>query len=229
MNLSERLKTVKDMVVPCEKVCDVGCDHGYVSISLVKEKIAKRTIACDVNKGPLKACEENVVSEGLEGLIETRLSDGLHNTSIEDGINAIVIAGMGARLMCRILTEGMAVVGKASQLVLQPQSELFLVREWIRNNNFYILKETMVCENGKYYFVMDVRPGKTEEADPELQHIYDCFSKYLILAKDRLLKEYLRKGIANNLSYLEGISSEKQQSLLDENRLLNKVLSMMEG
>ena len=41
MNLSQRLTKVKNTVINCETVCDIGCDHGFVSISLIKEGKAK--------------------------------------------------------------------------------------------------------------------------------------------------------------------------------------------
>ena len=34
--LSERLRAVASMVAPGVRVCDVGCDHGFVSIWLVE-------------------------------------------------------------------------------------------------------------------------------------------------------------------------------------------------
>ena len=50
MKLSLRMETVKNTVIPCNTACDIGCDHGFVSIALVQEGIAKRVIACDINK-----------------------------------------------------------------------------------------------------------------------------------------------------------------------------------
>lgn len=225
MNLSTRMLAVKNLVEPCNTACDVGCDHGYVSISLVKEGVAKKVIACDINEGPLKACRENVISQGLQDFIDTRLTDGLQKVDVLDGVDVIVIAGMGARVMCHILTEGIEVVKNASQLVLQPQSELFLVRKWIRENGFKIEKEEIVVDGGKYYFVMDVRPGKSEVSDPDTQHIYDCFSEYLIATKNPVLKEFLLRGLEKNNGYLEKISSDKRQPLLEENRLIMEALN----
>ncbi len=233
MNLSLRLAAVKNMVVPAGVVYDIGCDHGYVSIELALSRGAGKVYACDVNEGPLKAAALNIEAAGLSDVIETRLSDGLHNIDNADAPDAIVIAGMGGRLMSRILTEGKETVMKASQLVLQPQSEIFLVRKWLRDNGFSIYREQSVLDSEKYYFVIDARKSSDETAggcnvsDADLQEIYDNYSFYLIDKKDSLLKEYLKRNLANNLRYLEGIELSRQEPLLRENRLIKRALELM--
>ena len=80
--LSERLKAVADMVTVGNRVCDVGCDHGFVPIYLVQQGKSPRVLAMDLREGPLRAAREHVAAYGLCGQIETRLSDGLHNYNI---------------------------------------------------------------------------------------------------------------------------------------------------
>lgn len=229
MNLSLRLTEVKNTVRPCATACDIGCDHGYVSIALVKENRAHHVIACDVNKGPLEAANGNIKAEGLEEFIETRLSDGLHNVDVSDRPNTIIIAGMGGRLMERILTEGSEVVKNAGQLVLQPQSELFLVRKWLRENGFVINGEKALIDDDKHYFIIDAVPGTAPSFDESLQAVYDEFSFSLINENDNVLRGYLNKLLDNNNKYLEGIKGDKRRALEDRNALIMKVLAMMDG
>ncbi len=225
MNISDRLLRVSEMVQKCGTVADIGCDHGYVTIYLLKNGIAERALSADVNKGPLEACEKNLRLEHVSDRAKVLLSDGFKAFDAKEKIDAAVIAGMGGRLMKRILTEGEAIVKNVSQLVLQPQSEIFLIREWVRENNFHIEREEILKEDGKYYFILDVRRGSEKE---EFREVYDSFSKYLIEKKDPLLIEYLRRGLNNNLKYLQGIEESRQGRLLHENALINEALSMME-
>ena len=228
MKLSLRMETVKNTVVPCNTVCDIGCDHGFVSIALVREGLAKRVIACDINKGPLAAATENISTAGLSEKIETRLSDGLHKVTPEDRPDAIVIAGMGGALTVKILTEGRDVLKTVSQLVLQPQSELFLVRKWLRNEGYNITKECFLVDADKPYFVIDARPGEPTPHTDEENTFFDEYSEYLIKEKDPLYRAYLQKGIENNESYLKGMPEKKRGELIRKTELMKKALLMTE-
>ena len=75
--LSRRMQAVADMVTTGNRVVDVGCDHGYVSIYLVQQKRTTHALAMDINNGPLLRAREHVEEAGLEGYITLRLSDGL--------------------------------------------------------------------------------------------------------------------------------------------------------
>ena len=228
MNLSMRLNAVKDMVIPSDLVCDIGCDHGFVSIALAKEGKAKTVLACDINKGPLSACSEHIKEAGLEGTVIPRLSDGLSKVLPSEAPDAVIIAGMGGALITKILEQGREKLYKVKQLVLSPQSEQFLVRKWLRENGYNIVSEKTMTDLGKFYFIIDARPGRSEKHDEETEEIYDMFSEYLIKTKDSLLREYLQKGLSNNKGYLEGISGDKREVLIQKNQMIEKALSMME-
>lgn len=67
------------------------------------------------------------------------------------GADGFIAAGMGGKLIVSILT---AVPEKTAQLswcVLSPQSEIWLVRQALRELRFFIIEENMVLEEGKYY------------------------------------------------------------------------------
>ena len=141
INLSKRLEAVKNTVLPCDISLDIGCDHGYVSIALVKEKVAKKVICLDINEGPLQAAQRNVSEAGVSDLIELRLSDGFEKVSADDKADSVIIAGMGGRLTASILEGGKDIVNGLSQLVLEPQSEIEVVRAKVRELGFHIEKE----------------------------------------------------------------------------------------
>lgn len=151
------MKAVASMVTPGNVLADIGTDHGYVPISLVQRKKIPRAIAMDVNKGPLKRACEHIAEHQLEAYIETRLSDGVKKLEVGE-VDTILIAGMGGELVIRILTEGAKVCRKAKELVLQPQSELAKVRQFLRENKYDIIDEDMVIEDGKYYPMIKAVP-----------------------------------------------------------------------
>ena len=109
MELSRRLAAVAGMVTKGNVVCDVGCDHGYVSIYLVQEGISPHVIAMDVREGPLSHAKEHIRMYGLCNYIETRLSDGVEKLEMGEA-DTLILAGMGGRLMEAIITRGIAKV-----------------------------------------------------------------------------------------------------------------------
>lgn len=153
--LSGRLRAVASMVTQGSRVCDVGCDHGFVSIYLVEQKISPYVLAMDVREGPLGAAKEHVSKRGLGPYIETRLSDGLHNYEAGEA-DSLVCAGMGGRLMMRILGADRAKTDSFRELILQPQSEVGQFRAWLREQGYRVADEKMVEEDGKFYPMMRV-------------------------------------------------------------------------
>lgn len=155
--LSRRLRTVAGMVTKGNRVCDVGCDHGFVPVYLVQEGISPGVLAMDLREGPLRAAREHVSAYGLEEQIETRLSDGLHNYRPGEA-DTLVCAGMGGGLMIRILEAEREKTDSFRELVLQPQSEIERFRRYLRENGFRILDEEMVVEDGRFYQM--IRAGR---------------------------------------------------------------------
>lgn len=198
MQLSRRLQAVADMVTCGGTVCDVGCDHGYVAIYLIQRKICQKVIAMDVRMGPLTRAGEHIEESGLMKYIETRLSDGLAQVQKNEA-DAMVCAGMGGRLMQKILTEGKEKAAGMRELILQPQSEIPLLREFLKENGYHIAFENIIWEDGKYYPMMRVTGDEADEAKrPEAfsQEDWEVFGmKYgpwLLKQKHPVLKQYLQ-------------------------------------
>lgn len=188
MELSKRLQTVASLVTEGASVADIGTDHGYIPIYLVRENIASRVIASDINKGPLERARMHIIGHGLKGQIETRLSDGLEN--IKPGeVDTVIAAGMGGGLVIHILDRGKQVVDLLSVMILQPQSEMERVRRYLNSHGFFVEEEKMVEEYGKYYPVMRVTHGP-QEAYEAYEYIY---GKRLLEQKDPVLFQYLQR------------------------------------
>lgn len=188
MELSKRLQAVADLVSNGLVVADVGTDHGYIPIYLLEAKKNPKAFAMDVNKGPLLRAEEHISEHGLSQKIETRLSDGVRNLHVGE-CECVVIAGMGGALTVKILEEGLAVFRSLKEFVLQPQSELPKVRQYLCEHDFHVISEDMVLEDGKYYPMMKVINGETCEYNTvELR-----YGKLLLEQQHPVLKAFLEK------------------------------------
>ena len=99
--LSDRLLACAGFVRPGDRVADVGCDHGYLSIHLLQSGIARSCIASDVAEGPLQSAMRNARKFGVQENISFYLSDGVRN--IPRDFDCMVCAGMGADTIISIL------------------------------------------------------------------------------------------------------------------------------
>ena len=100
--LDGRLKMCFDMVSGEGIACDVGTDHAYLAIELIKSGKCKKVIASDVKSGPLVSAKANIEKYGVLENIEIVRSDGLEDISL-NGVTDIVIAGMGSETIVSIL------------------------------------------------------------------------------------------------------------------------------
>ena len=159
--LSNRLLACCDYVRPGDRVADVGCDHGYLSIHLLKNGIASSAIASDVAEGPLQSALRNAHKFGVKEKITFHLSDGVQN--IPRDFDTLVCAGMGADTMMSILDAAPWLKNGKYRLILQCQSKRPELRKFLYANGYAIRRETL-AQDGKFiYPIMEVvyAPGES--------------------------------------------------------------------
>ena len=181
-----RLDTIVSLLPKCDTVVDIGCDHAYVPIKLIKNNIAKKCIACDLRKGPLEVAKKNIQQNGMCDKIETRLGFGL---SIINKFEAdcIIIAGMGGTLIRNILEEGSDKISPNSVIITQPNIYQQDVRKWFYQNNYDIYKEKLVLEDKRMYNIICAQFKKEQDQiDPFLYYTGDK------LKQDPLYGVYIR-------------------------------------
>lgn len=194
VRLSKRMEAVAALVAAGAVLADVGTDHAYVPIALVKRGLVERAIAMDIGEGPLSRARANIETEGLAGQIETRLSDGLGEL-VPGEADSILIAGMGGELVMRILTEGADVCARAGELILQPQSDVPKVRGFLRLHGYRIDAEDLVFEDGKFYPMMRAVHGAATYAAGESRRMLleDRYGPLLLRKLHPLLPQYLER------------------------------------
>ena len=184
--LSDRLKAVADMITPGLPVADIGCDHAYLPIYLVRQDISPNVIACDINAGPIEKARENVEDVDLSDRIKIRQGDGL-SVIMPGEVKSVVIAGMGGRLMMKILDEGKEVLSAVSEIIMEPQSEVAALRHFLQDSGYRIISENMVSEDGKFYPLIKAVPGQMDWD----REIYFRYGKILLREENPVLHEFL--------------------------------------
>ncbi len=170
-------------------VADIGCDHGYLCIDLIKEKRAKKCYAMDVAQGPLNQARNTIQRYKVN--VETILSDGLNKCP--DDVDTVVIAGMGWMTIQSILENDFDKCKNYKKIILQPNRDVDDCRRWISNHGFTIIEESLV-EDKKIYEIVAFNFMKHEPY--EEKDIYfgpflrknknKCFHKYYMQRLDKL-------------------------------------------
>ena len=235
IRLSKRLEALTRLCLPGGCGADVGCDHGYLSIRLIRDGIFERMLAMDLREGPLSAAKEHVAEEGLDGCITCRISDGIRELQPGEA-EAMICAGMGGMLMQRILMQDIDKVRGMRQLILQPQSDVGDFRRWLRKNSFSVEAEDMICEDGKYYPMMRVVPQGTPVQTTVPDVLADAFGGLLLTQRHPVLYEHLlqRKGFVEEAlkqlkrAQQQGSDARREQriaELLQEAQLIQEAIS----
>jgi len=212
IKLSKRLQTVANMVTKGSVVADIGTDHGYLPIYLAQNNISEHVIAMDVNKGPLNKAFQNIRQLHLESKIDIRLSNGLDLLEKNEA-NTVIICGMGGKLIVKILERGRDKISQDSELILSPQSEIQLFREYLLHNEYRIVKEDMLIDDGKFYVIIKCKLDvgacqlETDESETVQCDVYLKYGKYLLEHKNDILKEYLIKEQKSYLKIRENVDN----------------------
>ncbi|WP_381415153.1 class I SAM-dependent methyltransferase [Spiroplasma endosymbiont of Anurida maritima] len=147
INISQRLRTIVDLVQKSNIICDIGTDHGLVPIFLVQNKIVKKAYACDINEKPLKTAQKNIDEAKLTSYIKTIKSDGLQSLP-DENFDYAIIAGLGTPLILDILKHDK---NNISKYIICSNTNVADIRMWAKVNNYQILTEKIIYENDKYY------------------------------------------------------------------------------
>ena len=148
MRVSPRLRAVYSLIKG-NVLADIGTDHGFLPIFACLQNEKLRAVACDFNQGPLERAKENIKQYGLENRIDTRLGFGIEPLG-DDETECVVIAGMGGMNIVEILKEPRQV----KRLILQPQRDLSLVKDFVTGRGYVIINEITVEDRGRKYTVI---------------------------------------------------------------------------
>lgn len=229
MELSKRLKRIAEHVDKCESVADIGTDHGYIPIYLVKEGICEKAIASDINKGPIEKAKVNVAFEGVSNKIKCLLGPGLNPLKVGE-VNGVILAGMGGNLTRDILLADMDKVKKYDFIILQPAQNPEVLREFLYKNDYEIIDEDLIKDEGRFYELFKVKYNENSEKlvfEDELE--YEV-SPLLREKNHPLFKEFIEEKINRCETILSFIkedteAAKKRKSDLEEK--INKLKGML--
>lgn len=213
MELSYRLNKIAQKVTQNGIIADIGTDHAYIPIFLYKNNRIKSGIACDISKGSLQKAKDNIKKYNLQDKIQTRLGNGLEKISLQDNVDTVIIAGMGGMLMIDILEKGKYILENVKELILQPQKDIDKVREYLHKNNFKIIDDEMLKDDGKYYTIIKSIKGEEYILYKKEEYV---FGRFEINNKCQILKEYIEDQLYKMEIVLKNIKETNIQNRILE-------------
>ncbi|MBY2428140.1 class I SAM-dependent methyltransferase [Clostridioides difficile] len=208
MKLTDRLLKIASLVSDGKKIADIGTDHGYIPVYLLKEGKVPFVVLADVNKGPLDNAHKEVIQNNLLDKVDLRLGSGIEILEIGE-VEEVIIAGMGGILISELLEAKKEVAHNVEKLILQPMQAQEELRYYLLNNGYEILEEVLVREDFRIYEIIVAKyTGKNTIIEDEIY--YEVGIK-LLENKDSLFNDFIEKKIktySSIVNKLEGKNGE---------------------
>ncbi|PBH37405.1 tRNA (adenine(22)-N(1))-methyltransferase [Clostridioides difficile] len=208
MKLTDRLLKIASLVSDGKKIADIGTDHGYIPVYLLKEGKVPFAVLADVNKGPLDNAHKEVIQNNLLDKVDLRLGSGIEILEIGE-VEEVIIAGMGGILISELLEAKKEVAHNVEKLILQPMQAQEELRYYLLNNGYEILEEVLVREDFRIYEIIVAKyTGKNTIIEDEIY--YEVGIK-LLENKDSLFNDFIEKKIktySSIVNKLEGKNGE---------------------
>lgn len=158
--MNKRLNTLCSLVENCNKLADIGCDHGKIGISLILDNKCKHVYLCDISQKSLQKACANATKLQIQDKCIFVCCDGFDKVP---QVDTAVIAGMGGKEIISILEKACFL---PNTLVLQPMKNQAELRRYLQKN--YFLKQDFLIKDKKFYFFILATLGKDNLSQDEL-------------------------------------------------------------
>jgi tRNA (adenine22-N1)-methyltransferase len=201
MDLPKRLAALAAFIPNGSIAADIGTDHAYLPIFLVKQGICRFVIATDLREGPYQSAEKKIKEHALNDRINLRLGDGLKPLQPGEA-EVVVLAGMGGNTIREILAESWQKLVEIKRLVLQPMADAGDLRVWLAANGWKIADEELVEDDGRIYVIIVAEPGHEVTCDP----VYMELGPRLLEKRSPLLGRHLSSFMVKYERILAGLA-----------------------
>lgn len=226
ISVGERLSAVAKFVRRGATFADIGTDHAYLPVFLLKTGVIERAVCSDINKGPLENAKRTAEEMGVADRVELLLADGASEL-LPYSPTDVAICGMGGELIARIIEEAPFLKNPSVRLLLQPMTRQEALREYLNENGFSLVGEDYVTEAGKSYLVIaaEYSGAMPDENIPRVRYGGVCGGavsaqlEYVgakLKSKEKALSGILRSGaydaeLCRDVEYLRRLLSELEK------------------
>lgn len=226
--LSMRLERVAANVPMGARLADIGSDHGYLPVALMRRGVIEAAVAGEVAITPFQAAERTVRENGLEQHVTVRLADGLAAIKPADAITAISVCGMGGETIRDILDSGQAYLSGRERLILQPNGGEQPLRHWLMENGYTILSEELLRENRFYYEIIVAERATPVSYSAEQLYFGPVQMQArspLFMAKWQRMLRQKQKTLASFERARQAVPEDKAQEIAQQARWITELLN----
>ncbi len=219
--LDPRLASVSALVRQDAILADIGTDHAYLPIFLLRTGRIRRAILADINEGPLASAREHAREAGVLDTVELYLTDGAAALA-DSGATDYTICGMGGELIADIIDRAPHLRKEGTRLILQPMTRQGALRAYLYESGFDILSESYSEADGKFYLAMLATYTGVKKTVSEID-------AEVGICRDIRGREAYRGYIKTKLAQLERIIESKSgagQNASEERALRERLLSL---
>ena len=226
--LSMRLERVATHVPADARLADIGSDHGYLPVALMRRGAIVAAVAGEVAMTPFLCAQRTVRENGLEQQITVRQANGLAAIEPGDGITAITVCGMGGETIRDILDSGKAHLTGQERLILQPNGGEQPLRQWLMENGYCIVCEELLQENRFYYeIIVAERTGPVLYSAEELYFgplQMQARSPAFLVKWQRILR-HKQQTLRHFTRARQAVPEEKTQAVAQQARWITELLA----
>lgn len=228
-NLTVRLAAALELLTlndsSFESVADIGCDHGKLSLEILRSGAAKRVIASDISLASLSKARLLAVKHSLESKFRCIISDGFSSYS-KDEVQAAVICGMGGELIAEILDNRSDISHSLKRIIMQPMRGEAELRNYLYMHNFRIIAERVVFDAGRYYQLLCAESGTPSALPNGWPNGYYQFGAVAFETHEELFEPMLRRYLGIIERKLLN-SDTKPDTLLFEEDSVKRILALI--
>ena len=226
--LSMRLERVAAHVPAGARLADIGSDHGYLPVALMRRGAIAAAVAGEVALTPFLSAQRTVRENGLEDRITVRQANGLAAIEPGDDITAVSMCGMGGETISAILEAGKQHLHGQERLVLQPNGGEQSLRLWLADNGYRILFEEVLRENRFDYEIIVAERGDVPSYSAEQLYFGPLLmqerSPAFLFKWQRMLRQK-QQTLANFTRARQAVPQEKFDDISRQARWISELLA----
>ena len=215
----KRINYIADLIKSNSNyVMDVGSDHAYLAIELLKQNKVKFVYNVEINELPLQQGIKNLEKYNLLDKTDNILNNGLLGleSKYKDlEFDYLVIAGMGSNNIIKILENNKLCF---RTYILQTNRNEYLLRKWLLKNKYSIKQEHIIYERGIYYVLLEVVKKKNKNLYTQKELKFGKLSK---VVNKELYYDYIKYK-------RDFLINQKLKNKEKELKLLNKLVKKYE-